>query len=734
MKVKQKKLAQKIATTVGIVLVGIFAVLSIVIVNVSSNSTSHAITAQFINLAHSNGMQIQAVIDSASNTALNLNDYIVSTLNKGKAMTKSETPHKSAVFTNKQISDLGYEMENFIINTMWSAVGNNDDIAGVGVFFEQGKFDSSIKDYTLYVGNADANSKKSQTYGDYSSYSQKEYYKKVAETKKPYFSNPYVDQGVTMVTAAYPIMVKDEFVGVVFTDINVGRFDKITTTDSKFPTLYANILKDDLTIMYDSESLEDVGRNFNEYMKNPKEISKINDGMATRKSFVCSTTREDGRVMSRFFYPISVGEGQWWAQSVIEKDDMNKDITVLVGTIIFISVISLLVIILVVVSVLKKQLKPIEAVVKSAQDIANGNLNIDIEVKDNNEIGLLATTFKDMSSNLESIIGDVNYLLGEMANGNFRIHSKCADKYVGEYQNILLAIRNINSNLSSTLSEINQASDEVSSGSDQVSNAAQALSQGATEQASSIQELSATMADISEKIKANADNAKIANNLSNDAGAGVAGSNEKMHEMVIAMTEITDKANQIGKIIKTIDDIAFQTNILALNAAVEAARAGEAGKGFAVVADEVRNLAQKSAEAAKNTTALIEGTVQSVESGSKIADETAEALEEVVTKATNVAKLIVGIATASEEQATAAMQITMGIDQISSVVQTNSATAEESAAASEELNGQAQMLKNLVGNFVLQENAIYSNTPAETKSYSSKSSDIKLDYGNSSKY
>lgn len=399
------------------------------------------------------------------------------------------------------------------------------------------------------------------------------------------------------------------------------------------------------------------------------------------------------------FSPIEGTEGWSLAINAPTKDFTQSTVNGIIITII------LMVVFLAISSYMAYRLarqigEPVKDCAQRLRLLAEGDLDTPVhEIHTGDETQILADSARTLVRGFRLMIQDMDEMLAEMSRGNLTADSKCEEAYVGGYRGLLDSARKLSAQLSDTLRQINQSADQVSAGAEQVSAGAQALSQGATEQASAIEELAATINDISGKIIATADRAGDVHSQSSETGREVEQCNEQMLELVNAVRDIGESSSQIGKIIKTIEDIAFQTNILALNAAVEAARAGTAGKGFAVVADEVRNLASKSAEASKSTSVLIEGSARSVEKGMKIADETAASLQKAVISTENTVKAVDKITEATAEQSQAVSQVTQGVDQISSVVQTNSATAEESAAASEELSGQAVILKELVGQF-----------------------------------
>lgn len=350
----------------------------------------------------------------------------------------------------------------------------------------------------------------------------------------------------------------------------------------------------------------------------------------------------------------------------------------------------------------KSLTKPIEELEIAANKLKIGELDVDITYESKDEMGSLATSFRETSKFLGLIIEDVNHIMGELSEGNFVVKFTKESAYVGEFVPLLHSLKNMREKMVSTLLRINEASNQVAGSAEQISAGAVSLTEGATDQASSIEELQATVTNVTEEVDTNAKNAEIANEMARSVGVEITQSNNQMQQMVEAMNLITETSHEISNIINTINDIASQTNLLALNASIEAARAGDMGKGFAVVANEVGNLATQSAEAAKNSTQLIARSIQAVEKGKELADQTADKLKESTGKTQELVDNIGGISDASVRQASELDQISMAVEQIASVVEENTAMSEESSASSEELAAQAQLLKELVGAFKLE--------------------------------
>ena len=704
---KKKRITVKISAILGVLLIITFAIQTFFSVYSSQSTLESTIDSEFTAIASQNGVRVEGILESSLSATESLVDYIGYALGEREvpvdsATSESADKRKSQVY-DAMIDSTSHEIENHIINSLWPLIENNPSIVAAGVFFEPNAFDVAIEDYTLYVMAEEAQNKTARSSGGYDErYGIADWYREAFDRGTPSITDPYEDNGYYMVSVSYPIVVNGEKIGIAMVDMDMGSFAAIKTTDNKYPTMNANVLNQNGIIMYTSSDAT-IGSHIGEY--NSAEDMKLqNASFEKGEAFqICTERTSNGvsKVVSRYYVPIETVDGTWWVQSYLQLGDLHKDSATLTLWTIMIAAISLVIILGVTLYVIKRMLKPIADIEAVAKDICLGAFDTPLRHESNDELGALADSMRAMQLNTKTIIEDVSYGLTAVSGGDFTQTSQCNDKYIGKYEQLAQAMYKILFHLSGTLVKVNQVSGQVSLGSEQVSCGAQALSQGSTEQAASIEQLSASFADFSLQIGTTADNAQNAKDSVVRVSAEIMDASKKMAGMMTAIGKISDKSHEIGKIIKTIEDIAFQTNILALNAAVESARAGEAGKGFAVVADEVRNLAYKSAEAAKNTTILIEDTIDAVTTGTNMADKTSTSIESVVSTANEVTDFINLIADASNEQAAIVAQINVGIEQVSSVIQTNSATAQESAASSEELSAQAEALKQLVGEFKL---------------------------------
>lgn len=601
-----------------------------------------------------------------------------------------------------------YELRSYI--EIASTAGQSQVLSGEDVPLEEKEayINQLATNYHMTRGNLldlEGNS-----YFDGNNYSDREYFQRAKEGES-FVSTPTVSKvtGELSILVAAPVYEDGdsdkEIIGVVYfvpeetflndimTSIHVSENNSAFMID-KTGTTIADITMDTVA----TQNVEE------EAKSNPalEQLAAYSAEMRAGNSGVGEYTL-DGVTKLFAYAPVDNTDGWSLGVSVPKTDFMSAIYTaaVIIGVLI-------VVIVLIGVGVAVRLAiaigKPIQLCAERIHKLSEGDLSSPIpEIRSKDETGMLAEQTARIVKNLQDLIGDMGYLLGEMAGGNFNVRSRDYNYYIGDYEQLLEYMRGINRELSKTMAQINMASAQVSAGAEQVSSGAQSLAQGATEQASAVEELSATINDISMDSQKTAQLALESKQAADHAGAELTASNEYIATLGNAMSNISESSQEISKIIATIENIAFQTNILALNAAVEAARAGTAGKGFAVVADEVRNLAHKSDQAAKATKDLIEKSIDAVNDGVNMMQKVSEAVASVMESASVAVSGMDEVAGAVQRETESIIQITQGIDQISSVVQTNSATAEEAAAASEELSGQSEMLKSLIGSFQLRQ-------------------------------
>ena len=667
---KKKKLMTKILLFIGIPVLVIYFIAALLITQTMKQSISQLTANDLTSKSKAASYQIENYFSKYTSIAqqlqlnVSMQDFLKGTRKNNNISELSQFNEVNQTLTNITQSDKGTITDTWLADTATNQIVDQE--TGID------------NDYVL---------------------SSRPWYSMLRKNKKAVITDPYIDDvnKKLMVSIITPFFDdNNSLTGVAGIDITLDHlYNTIKSYKLGSTGFYILTSSNGQLVYYPEVSLK------NKSVKESKMSQNIMNAIQAKKAGYLTYSAMGN---TNYGYVSPVGDTGWTVATGLPEDEFNSYFNSALYTLLITFLIAMIVIFAAIFITTKSIVRPLEKLKNAANQIADGNLDVSVNVKSKDEVGQVADALSRTVDRLKQYIGyisEVSSALDQIAVGNLTFKLKY--NYVGEFSKIKTSLENIKSTLMQTFKKIDASADQVASGSSQVSSASQALAQGATEQASSVEELSATVTDISHHVNQNAENAAAAEGLSKTAADESKRGKELMQQMTAAMTNINDSSSQISKIIKTIQDIAFQTNILALNAAVEAARAGSAGKGFTVVADEVRNLAGKSAEAAKITTGLVENEMRSVKDGSAIVDQTAKTLEIMSSSVDKVAKSVKEISEASSRQSSAISQVTEGLNQISAVVQTNSATSEESAASSEELNGQVQILKELLLKFKMED-------------------------------
>lgn len=543
---------------------------------------------------------------------------------------------------------------------------------------------------------------------------EKEYYREIKQTGKPYIMEPYVYElmgnNIMMISIISPVWdAEGNFLGVSGVDVGLQDMQKKLLVSTDYNSAHLVALAEDGTILVDSADGSKTGKHassvgYDTLLKDAEKIRAMSEGEAVNSRSLIRNGKNfgTGKGGVSVTIPLTINEKtRWTLHLAVNSSEFYGPIVEGTGKLTFTVVLFGFILLILVNRIVRSALDPIQVITEGAARLEAGDLNIHIDIQSDDEMGRLAQAFNHISAIIGNYVQDISQQLSEMADNNMDI--AITQDYIGDFIPIQVSIEKISRSLNDTLHEIVHSADEVSASSGNVLSGAQVLSDGAAEQASAIDQLAASIESLAKDVTANAKDAQAANISVSDVGRCIEESNKEMDILIHAMEDISQSSGEIVKIVKTIEDIADQTNLLSLNASIEASRAGVAGRGFAVVANEIRDLAAKSAEAVNQTAALIDTSQRAVENGMGIADNTAKSLAAVVKGAEEILVSMDKISSASQNQKLVLEQLTETIDLISKVVQTNSSYAQNSAATSAELSDQSNRLHELVNQFHLKQ-------------------------------
>lgn len=591
-------------------------------------------------------------------------------------------------------------------NVLTSFAGTNKETSGAGIWYEPGQMDPGTRYFSRYCMREGDQVVYVPDYslGDGVYYNTQDWYTSVQNTdKSAVWSSPYYDDvaKISMVTASVPLYDKSgKFIGVSTADMDLTDLQSMVASIKPYAEGTAFLIDGNGTYIASEDSSKALKVNIKEET-DPSMAALGGEILAKRAG--AGNYKQNGETYGIWYTQIP--ECDWIIAIAAPESILYSDLHSLGRNLILLCItITLILVTMLCLFINSRIIRPLKRLQDVSQEISAGNLSVIIKSASNNEFGHVSTSLKDTAERLGTYIDyihELSMVLDMIAEGNLDFTLQL--EYSGEFSRLMRSIDNIKQSLTHTLRQIHLSAGQVSTGASSISENAQMLAQGTTEQAHTMDKLTSMVQNISDNVKSNAEHAAQASHKAKNVEAHMQASNQKMDSMLQAMKQISDSSGKISKIISSIEDIAFQTNILALNAAVEAARAGASGKGFAVVADEVRNLASKSAEAAKNTSGLIVESVFSVENGTQILNDTARTLSMAANGVNEISGSIEQISSATRTQSDAITQIVLGLEEISSGIQANSATSEESASASAELSNQAQNLFKQVSNFKVAE-------------------------------